>query len=262
MLSMVRSNLYRMVHSSLFWGYLITYVVLLSLMAFVSWMVASGPLFGLGGGSAGAVGGSSFELYSETFLSGIAIGIFVSALCAVLFVRDFDNGYMKNLLQINGGRVSYAVAASITALVVAVVFVVVGVATVEVAFRIAGFGSLLVLPPLGDLAVWLLQCVLVLMAYTQIVLCVTFFARSSVASIVAVMLVSTGMLEDILRFVFSNVFKNVPALRDCLDGYLSAMMSALAAGPVPGTHLYVVAGVTIIVGLIVGIAVMCRKDVR
>ena len=262
-LSMVRSNLYRLTHGGLLWGYLIAYAGMIVFLAVMCWLISSsGPFADVMDSPVDTSYTSSFALYGETFMSGGFAVILATALCGIFFVGDFSTGSIKNLLQIRGGRVSYVLAASITMLLIAAVFIVVGIVVSEVAFRVAGFGPMMVWPPLGELVVWCVQCALLIVAYGQIILFVTLVTRSSAAIIAAVVVVSTGLIEELLRFMCANVFKNLPALRDCLDGYLSAMVTAVGSGPLPGAHIYLVTGATIAVMLVACIAVMCRRDVK
>lgn len=262
-LSMVRSNLYRLCHGSLFWGYVVVYACVMVLVAAMFWSFSSyGPWGYFMDGFMGEVDLSSFDLYGQTFMSGGFMAILVAVLCEVFFVRDFTSGFMKNLLQIRGGRASYVAAASLTCLGVTAFFALLGAVLTEMLFRVFGFGPYLVFSGVGEVALLLFQYTLVTMAYVQIVLFVVVAFRSNALGVAVVCFVVSGICENLLQLALAFFCKDVPALRDCLDGYLAPTLSALANGPLAGSHVYVVAGATIAVAFAASLVAMVRKDVK
>lgn len=262
MLSMVRSNLYRLAHSVATWGSLITFAAIIVLIAMLLRVLVGDAGFSLmedffDGGDA-----TSYTVYGQMLLSGSLIGIFVAGVCEVFFIRDFDNGFIKNLMQIRGGRASYAAAALLTIVVVSAIFLLVGIVVSEIAFRIALFGTSLTFPPIGGLIQWIFQVMLVITAYAAIVVFVVFVTRSNACGLVAVFLLPTGALEQALALVCSNLFASMPALRDCMDQSLSHWLTLLANGPVSDVQLYVTAGAALVVAFVASVIAMVRVNVK
>lgn len=262
MLSMVRSNLYRLAHSVATWGSLITFAVVIVLIATLVRVVMGDAGFGYIEDFFGSGDVTSYGLYGEVFLSGGLVGIFVAGVCEVFFIRDFDHGFIKNLMQIRGGRASYAAASLLTVVVVSAVFLIVGIIVSEIAFRIALLGASFTFPPIGSLVQWFFQVLLVIAAYAMIVVFVVFVTRSNACGLVAVFLLPTGALEQIGAMVCSNFFASIPPLRDCMDQLLSYWLGLLANGPVAEVQLYITAGIALVVAFVASVIAMVRINVK
>lgn len=262
MLSMVRSNLYRLAHSVATWGSLITFAVVIVLIATLVRVVMGDAGSGYIEDFFGSGDITSYGVYSEVLLSGGLMGIFVAGVCEVFFIRDFDHGFIKNLMQIRGGRASYAAASLLTIVVVSAVFLTVGIIVSEIAFRIALWGVSLAFPPIDGLIQWFVQALLLVTAYTMIVVFVTFVTRSNACGLVAVFLLPTGALEQLGALICSNLFASMPALRDCMDQLLSYWLELLMNGPVADVRLYITAGIALAVAFVASVIAMVRINVK
>lgn len=261
-LSMFRSNLYRLVRTVATWGSLAAFVATIVLLAAIFYAMSDNALGDLMLEYLGEGPITCYAVFGETFVSGSLLGIFAVGACSVFFVRDFEKGFIKNLMQIRGGRASYAVAALLTTLVICAVYLVVAMLVTELAFNLFLFKGAVGLPPLPDLLVWFAQTLLVTLAYAVITLFVALLTRSNVCGTVAAILLPSGALENVLQMVLANLFPSFPPLRDCLDGSLNVLYGMLSSGPVPGTQLYLTTGTVIVVAFVACVVAMVRKDVK
>lgn len=229
MLSMVRATLYRLAKSRLTWAMLASYVALVAAQAFTSWWFDRGNLGAADGFLAISSVATPPQAYGQTVGRWGAV-LFTCVIVTSLAVADFKCGAVKNVLQTKGGRLSYAASLLCAALVTTVVSSAVGIAATEVTFRLAGFTIAGYGP---GLALWLLQTVLVAMAYLSILLFVCLVTKSEGFVAFAIAMLCTGMLESGIMMVLANVFADAPALRDCMDNCLAMQLVRIADGVVP-----------------------------
>ena len=225
MLNMVRATLYRFARPRLMWGMLAAYVACIAVLAFVSAWLDSVDSAWLGGTA------TPQQVYGQT-VGNVAV-LFTCAIVASFVVDDFKTGAVKNVLQAKGGRVSYAASLLCTTLATVVAAIAAGIAATEVFFRLAGF-SIEGYDAAG-LGLWLLQVVVVTMAYLTIVLLLCLVTKSGGFVTFAIFLLCTGLLEGGAMLVLANAFDGVPALRDCMDNCLAMQLTRISAGTVPAS---------------------------
>ncbi len=262
MLSMMRANFYRLARTRGSWVALLAFALTIVLAAVVAFYLVghSVPEFVSEYFGPGLL--TPYSLFGETLLSGGLVGLFAVGTCEVFVFHDFEKGFVKNLLQIRGGRPSYIAAALPTMAVACAVFLLVGMLVTGVSFWVVGFGGLIVPVPASDLAIWFVQALLVTLAYATIVLFVVVLTRSGVCGSVAFILLPSGAVESVLQMAFANLFPNTPALRDCMDGSLSVLYAMLASGPVEGPQLWVTAGTVIVVAFAASLVAMSRIEIK
>ena len=250
MLSMLRSNLYRLVKTRLTWAYAIVCVLLICMEPLVWFFTAS---------SSASYGDplnptmTAVQMYGRTLGSGVVF--LASVYCAVFFAADFKTKSIKNVLQAKGGRVSYALAAAVTVLVVQVGAMVASSVVAGAAYQVLGFA--IAESSVVDLALLFCQFLLVSTAYSLIAVLFVFATGNETLATVATLVVSSGLVESFLRVALANVFADFPPLRDCLDGYLAVQMNLLSAGTVSDAGGIAAAAATCAVAL--GLCVLVMK---
>lgn len=228
-LSMVRATLYRFARSRLTWGLFAAYVACIAVQAFVSSWLGSLDPGALDG--AASVGGAATptQAYGQTVGKWGAV-LFTCAIVSSLAVTDFKTGAVKNVLQAKGGRLSYAASLLCATLATVVAVIAVGIAATEASFRLAGFS---IEGYDAGLGLWLLQVVVVAMAYLSIVLLLCLVTKSEGFITFAIIVLCTGLLEAGVMLVLANAFDGVPAVRDCMDNCLTVQLSRISDGIVP-----------------------------
>ncbi len=174
MLSSVRAQLYRLFHGRMFWVFLavLALPILLSavLLAVVSGNDVLAALFGTSGdalASAAAPGvsagistssdfarllgavsdeGAPFALYGSSFVNGSFVGMLAAAFTGLFAAQELSadkrRGFAKNLLQVRGGRFSYAASHMVAAAVAGALFVLAGIMCTALFFGLAGFSAM------------------------------------------------------------------------------------------------------------------------
>ena len=253
MLSMLRSNLYRLVKTRLTWAYAIVCVLLICMEPLVWFFTAS---------SSASYGDplnptmTAVQMYGRTLGSGVVF--LASVYCAVFFAADFKTKSIKNVLQAKGGRVSYALAAEVTVLVVQVGAIVASSVVAGAAYQVLGFA--IAESSVVDLALLFCQFLLVSTAYSLIAVLFVFATGNETLATVATLVVSSGLVESFLRVALANVFADFPPLRDCLDGYLAVQMNLLSAGTVSDAGGIAAAAATCAVALGLCVLVMKKRE--
>lgn len=253
MLSMLRSNLYRLVKTRLTWAYVIVCVLLICMEPLVWFFTAS---------SSASYGDplnptmTAVQMYGRTLGSGVVF--LASVYCAVFFAADFKTKSIKNVLQAKGGRVSYALAAAVTVLVVQVGAMVASSVVAGAAYQVLGFA--IAESSVVDLALLFCQFLLVSTAYSLIAVLFVFATGNETLATVATLVVSSGLVESFLRVALANVFADFPPLRDCLDGYLAVQMNLLSAGTVSDAGGIAAAAATCAVALGLCVLVMKKRE--
>lgn len=259
MLSMIRSELFRIVKS---W-YLVFFLALIALVAaatpFALWLYQVWPAFAATGFvELPAEPVPSLQFYGVSFASGGFVAVGAGVMMGLFVSEDFKSGFVKNLVQARGGRLSYVVAVAVCAVLLSALAAVVGMTVVEVALRAQGYVT--AATPLADVFQWFAQVALVSAAYGMIAVLVALAFGSEALSTAVALFLGTGAAEGIARMVLANIPGMPAAIRDCLDGYLAVDMSTLGAGAVCDPVTYMQAAATI---LVVGLAcalVMRRKS--
>ena len=116
MLSMICSELYRIVRSRFFVFYVVL-VCLVSMVApFALWLYRVWPAFAATGFvDMPAEPLPSLQLYGMMSVSGAFIAMGAGIAMALFVSEGFKSGFVKNLVQVRGGRLSYVVAVVVCA---------------------------------------------------------------------------------------------------------------------------------------------------
>ena len=259
MLSMVRAQLFRMVHSR----FAIAYAVVLFLVVFTTplalWLDRVWPAFAaLGFVVVPDEPLPSLRISGVSLLSGSFLTMGVGIAAGYYAAGDFKSGFVKNLVQVRGGRLSYAVALVVCVLVLAVVSTAAGVLIVEGGLRLQGY--IPAAPSLGEALQWFTQVVLCIAAYAALTVFLAVVFRSDTVAVLGSVLLGGGAVEGVVQMVLANIPGLPAALRDCLDGYLAADLGLLSQGVVCDPMTYVQAGATILVAAAACVLVMRRKS--
>lgn len=246
MLSMIRSELFRIVRSRFFVFYVVL-VCLVSMVApFALWLYRVWPAFAATGFvDMPAEPLPSLQLYGMTSVSGAFISMGAGIAMALFVSEDFKSGFVKNLVQVRGGRLSYVVAVVVCAVFLAAVATALGIAIVELALRAQGYVPAAVSPV--DVLQWFVQVTLIESAYAMIASLIALSFGSETLATVCAVFFGGGVAESIARLALANIPGVPAALRDCLDGYLAVDLAMLGQGQVCDSMAYVQAGVTILV---------------
>ena len=259
MLSMIRSELYRIVKSRFSIYYAIVLFVIAAATPFALWLHSVWPAFA----ETGFVVVPeeplpSLQLYGVSFLGGSFAAIGVGVAVSEFVAEDFKSGYVKNLVQARGGRVSYAVAVVVCALLIAVATTLFGMLVVEGALRLQGYSP--VPPSAAEALQWLVQAALCCAAYATVSALIAIAIRSEAVAVLAAVFLGGGTAESVCKLVLDNVPGFPASLRDCLDGYLATDLATLAQGAVCDPMAYVQAGATVLVVGAACVLVMRRRS--
>lgn len=259
MLSMIRSELYRIVKSRYAIFYVIVFFVIAAATPFALWLHNVWPAFAeTGFVEVPAEPLPSLQLYGVSFMSGSFVAIGVGVAVSEFVAEDFKSGYVKNLVQARDGRVSYAVAVVACALATATATTLFGMLVVEGALRLQGYAP--VQPPAAEALQWLVQVVLCCAAYATVAALIAIVTKSEAVAVLAAIFLGGGAVESVCKLVLANIPGIPVALRDCLDGYLATDLATLAQGAVCDPMAYVQAGATVLVVGAACVLVMRRRS--
>lgn len=259
MLSMIRSELYRIVKSRYFIFYVAAFFVIAAATPFALWLHNVWPAFAeTGFVEVPAEPLPSLQLYGVSFMSGSFVAMGVGVAVSEFVAEDFKSGYVKNLVQARGGRVSYAGAVVACALAIATATTLFGMLVVEGALRLQGYAP--VQPPAAEALQWLVQVVLCCAAYATVAALIAIVTKSEAVAVLAAIFLGGGAVESVCKLVLANIPGIPVALRDCLDGYLATDLATLAQGAVCDPMAYVQAGATVLVVGAACVLVMRRRS--
>ncbi len=259
MIAMLRSELYRIIKSRFSWGYAIALTLMVLATPFAVWLYQVWPAFA----ETGFVELpdkplQQMQLIGVSIVSGGLLSMGFSVVMAALTTDDFKDGFVKNLLQARGGRATYAASLMLTSLIFTAVSLAFAMVVVLAAFCVIGYEA--APTPIGDMAQWYAQSVLVVAAYTSLAVLVAVVTRSEVAGVLAGIFLGGGAVESVLKMILANVPGMPAAIRDCLDGYLAVNVATLSNGTLCDPMTYVQAGITFLVAAALCVLVMRRKN--
>lgn len=261
MISMLRSELYRIVKSRLAWGYAIMLTLMVLATPFAVWLHDVWPAFA----ETGFVELPDpehplhqLQILGVSIVGGGLLSMGVSVVFSALVTDDFKGDFVKNLLQARGGRVSYAVSLMISCLIFTAVSVAFSMVVVSIAFRVVGYEA--APSSFADMAQWYAQVVLVVLAYASLTALVAIATRSEAAGIITGVFLGGGAIESVLKMVLANLPGLPEAIRDCLDGYLAVNVATLSNGTLCDPMTYTQAGITFLVAAVLCVLVMRRKS--
>lgn len=255
MLSMLRAVLYRMAKSTLFLSFTVAIAACACLIPALCLLAPSLALsFDFGEMLAGM---TILRIFGNTFLSGSFLGMMAAALAASLMASDFKTGYVKNLVQARGGRVSFVIAYVVAAAVASLWLAIVGFAVLVAGLAIVGQPFLL--SSASDVLLCFAQVLVVLVAYCALALLVVVVTRSEVLGAVAGLFLGGGACEGALNLVASNIPWFPTEVRTFFDGYLNADLAQLASGMLTGTGSFLEGGVTLLAAAALAVLVARRR---
>ena len=257
MLSMIRAQLFRIVKSRAFIVYTIIFCLFTSLTPASIWLNEVWPIF------------SDFvlpneqmsvlQLYGASFVATNNMAVLTSIVMGYFVASDFKSGFMKNLIQARGGRVSYASAMVVCAVILALATTLVGIIVVEVMLRVQGYTVALDTLFLDALQ-WFIQVVLCTAAYVSLIVLVAIATKSETIAVIGGIFISGGAIEQIGANLLEGMPGILAVLRRFLSSYLSTNTEVLAEGVIWGPLVYVQALGTILVAGMLAILVMRRRS--
>lgn len=219
----------------------------------VAWFAEIGMVVGVHDGM------PSMALWGSSFVGGSLVGMYVAILMVSAYADLRKQGFVKNLIQSQGGRATFAMASVLVCLICSAATVLIGVVVTEAGSRLAGVAP--ALPSLGDFAQWYVQVTLVVAAYATLSMLAVFVFKSEIIGVMMALFFGGGMAEGSLQFILANIPSMPPAIRDCLDGYLAADMFTLSAGGVCDPLSYAQSVGTIVIVAALCVLVMRRRSI-
>lgn len=266
-----RSMLYRLVKTRMTLVFLAVFVILVgagivtikvlganqSLMSTIS--ETSSDITLMVGVVSPSVSGAALENFcGSLFVRGSAIAMFVAAFCAVFIAADLRSGYLKNLMQAQGGRLSYALAATITIACVCVGYVLAGVLVTVLGALVAGIH--LAMPAMPGFVLWCIEVAAVCYAYALLAALVAFLTRSSAAGVLAGLLLGGAAAENLLYSALGLITGHPDEVRQLFDHYLAVSISQLGLGTMQSWESIVPMAVTIVLALAAAAIIMRRRS--
>lgn len=204
-------------------------------------------------------GGAAFEnLCGSLFVRGSAIAMFVAAFCVVFIASDLHSGHVKNLMQAQGGRLSYALATAITIACVCVGYVLAGVLVTVLGALVAGIH--LAMPAMPGFVLWCIDVAAVCYAYALLAALVAFLTRSSAAGVLAGLLLGGAAAENLLYSALGLITGHPDEVRQLFDHYLAVSISQLGLGAMQSWESIVPMDVTIVLALAAAAIIMRRRS--
>ena len=268
---MTASMFYRLVKTRMTWIFLAVFVVLIGAgFATVKMLGADAELMAnvtetssditlMVGVVSPSVSGAALEnLCGALFVRGSAIAMFVAAFCAVFIASDLRSGYVKNLMQAQGGRLSYALAAAIVIACVCVGYVLAGVAFTALGALVAGIPF--ATPSMPNFIFWCIEVAAVCYAYALIAALVALLTRSSAAGVLSGLLLGGAAVENLLYSALGLVTGHPDEIRQLFDHYLAVSISQLGLGTMQPWESIVPMLATIAVALVTAAVIMKRRS--
>ena len=200
-------------------------------------------------------------------LSGLVVGLFI--------IGDFASGFAKVILSSRKNRAGYYAEKLVLAALISAVYVIAAIAFIGVANAIAGFtynpGE-----SAGELVLWALLTWLVLTAYNVIVAVIAWLSRSKVATVLAVVIVSSTVIESFILEIITFASGFFPLLEkatwlfpaSCIKllgqgsaGLLDSQAGLLFPFLSPAVQITLVCAVYIAVFAALALSACKRKDV-
>lgn len=259
MLSMMKALAYYLRGSLMMLAFVLVFVLCCSVEAVAIWMHFNVSWFAELGIVVGVHDGvSSLAIWGSSFVAGSFLAMVNAVLMGSVTADLFKHGYVKNLIQAKGGRATLALSLAAWCVLCALVSTLVGVAVTELGTRLAGCTP--ALPSLADFLQWLIQVVLCVSAYSILTVLVVLLVKNEAIGLLAALFLGGGAVEGLLQMLLANMPGIVPALRDCLDGYLAADLSMLGSGAVCDPFSYVQSIGTIAIATAFCVAVARKRS--
>ena len=259
MLNMVRAQLFRIARSRV----LIVYAILFCLAAFATpfsiWLNKAWPAFAeLGLFTLPDEQLSTLQLYGASFVVTSFTPMVVSIATGYFVASDFKSGFVKNLVQARGGRVSYAAASVACAAVLSAVTTIAGIVVVEATLRVQGYVSQSV--SFVEMLQWSAQVALCTTAYASLTVLIAVATKSETVAVLCAIFIGAGAVEQLGGSLLARAPETFSVLRRFFEGYLAADVELLAEGIVCDPATYVQALATILIVGALAALVMRRRS--
>lgn len=300
MLNLLKSDLYRLVHGKMLWVLIAVMAIGAAFVVAMSWFVSTDTFreMAMQSASSGGQGGTGISVGVQssggaditaidtidattvpglTYVAGGTIvgGGFIVLLhglfTALFLSSDVSTGFLKGVLAARRNRMAYYLEKLLVIELVALAFVVVGVATCAIGTTVAGF-TFTDPDSIGILLAWMALSWLIACAYACIVALITWITRSVVAGTVTA--VGITMAEGIVQSVLGSLFPGstvagaiagwLPLTSAGLLGAGSGFLSAAApAGEVitPLAHVLITGIVCVAVFGCASLTIARKRDV-
>lgn len=256
MFSMIRAQMYRIAKSRSIWAMCLVIVLFVLASPVLVWLYRTWSAFA----ETGLVQLPNetlplLRLWGVSIVGGSAFPMMIGVLLVQAFVQDFKSGYVKNLVQARGGRVSYVLSTVACSVLISCAITIGAAALVALAFAAQGFPF--AMPAGAEALGWIAQVSLCSVAYAGIAMLALFITKSETVGIVMAILTGGGAIESALGIVLANIPGAPAAIRDCLDAYLAAGFAQLGQGIICGPLIYAQATVTL-----AAVTFLCLLTVR
>lgn len=170
-------------------------------------------------------------LWGQAFVSGGAVTLFVGILMALFLASDFETHFVRNLVMDRAGRRRYYGEKLVLGALVALLFLLVGMALTPAFFALAGF-SVASADGAAGVALWALIAWLTMTVYAWLVSVVVWTTRRVAAGVVAAVLVAGCIVGGVALTVVSYIGGGFPLLAEaaCWVPFHNIMMLASGAG--------------------------------
>lgn len=260
MLSMMRAQLYRVAKSRSVWALCLIIGLFVLATPFALWLYQVWPAFA----ATGIVEVPDeplplLQLWGVSIASGSVFAVMIGIVLVEIFVEDFKSGYVKNLVQARGGRVSYVASIAVCGLIVAAAMVIGATVLVTLAFAVQGYPF--VMPTAMEGLGWMGQMTLCSVAYASVAVLAVFVTRSEAAGVVVALVVSSGMAERVLQLILANI-PGAPVAPSAIASarILRSILGSSAQGMVCDPMTYVQAIATFAVVVALWLVIMRRKS--
>lgn len=261
MFNLLKSDLYRLAHTRLFWGFTICMVaILLAVAGMMAWVTSQGFIDMMEGSMAEIVNDPTLtveevqeaqadlqesidelgplsarklesltSMWGNVFLGGGLLGIFGSMLMGIYLVRDFRSGFVKGLPMNRRGRRNYFLEKIVLVVLVQGFYLLLCAGCSTAFMAMFGF-SYLEANSAGDVALVLLLGWLLFSAYGLITACVAWLVRNEGGAVAWAVVVSSGMAGAFITQLALLFAKALPFLEGLPAWMLHSQVDALAHG--------------------------------
>lgn len=261
MFNLLKSDLYRMVHTRLFWGFTIAVVaVLLAVAGVMAWVssegfihlmedsmakVANDPTLSVeevqeaqadmqeGIAELGSLAARQLEsltsMWGNVFLGGGFLGLIGSMFIGIYLVRDFRSGFVKGLPMNRRGRRNYYLEKMLLVVLVQGFYLLLCAGCSTAFMAMFGF-SYLEANSAGDILLVLALTWLLYSAYGLLTACVAWLVRNEGGVVAWAVVVSSGMAGAFITQLMLLLAKALPFLEKMTAWTLSFQVGSLAHG--------------------------------
>lgn len=170
-------------------------------------------------------------LWGQAFVSGGAVTLFVGILMALFLASDFETHFVRNLVMDRVGRRRYYGEKLVLGALVALLFLLVGMALTPAFFALAGL-SVASADGAAGVVLWALIAWLTMTVYAWLVSVVVWTTRKVAAGVVAAVLVAGCIVGGVALTVVSYIGGGFPLLAEaaCWVPFHNIMMLASGSG--------------------------------